>query len=86
MVPGWRRCMPVSSPGRPCSTWAAAAASRWLGVWPRRAIGHQLTLQLAWAADNANTALAGFLETARQIAGQTIQPRLVPGDLPPAEP
>jgi hypothetical protein len=28
-------------------------------------IGHQLTLQLAWAADNANTALAGFLETAK---------------------
>jgi DNA-binding transcriptional LysR family regulator len=28
-------------------------------------IGHQLTLQLAWAADNANPALAGFLETAK---------------------
>lgn len=31
-------------------------------------VGHQLTLQLAWAADNRNTALAGFLETTRQIA------------------
>ncbi|SRR6266516_769923 len=49
-------------------------------------IGHQLTLQLAWAAGNTNTALAGFLETARQIAGQTTRPRLAPGDLPLAEP
>jgi DNA-binding transcriptional LysR family regulator len=32
--------------------------------------GHQLTLQVAWAAGNTNTALPGFLETARQIAGQ----------------
>jgi hypothetical protein len=38
-------------------------------------------LQLAWAADNTNTALPGFLETARQIAGQTAPPRRVPGDL-----
>jgi DNA-binding transcriptional LysR family regulator len=49
-------------------------------------IGHQLTLQLAWAAGNANTALAGFLETAHQIAGQTTRPRLAAGDLPLAEP
>jgi DNA-binding transcriptional LysR family regulator len=35
-------------------------------------IGHQLTLQVAWSAGNTNTALPGFLETARQIAGQTI--------------
>jgi DNA-binding transcriptional LysR family regulator len=33
-------------------------------------IGHQLTLQVAWAAGNTNTALPGFLETARQIASQ----------------
>jgi DNA-binding transcriptional LysR family regulator len=32
--------------------------------------GHQLTLQVAWAAGNTNTALPGFLDTARQIAGQ----------------
>ena len=31
--------------------------------------GHQLTLQVAWAASSTNTALPGFLETARQIAG-----------------
>ena len=37
-------------------------------------IGHQLTLQVAWAAGNTNTALPGFLETARQIADQTIPP------------
>src|SRR5215831_2290598 len=35
-------------------------------------IGHQLTLQVAWAAGNTNTALPGFLETARQIAGRAI--------------
>jgi hypothetical protein len=34
------------------------------------------------AAGNTNTALPGFLETARQIAGQTIPARLVPGHLP----
>jgi DNA-binding transcriptional LysR family regulator len=34
-------------------------------------VGHQLTLQIAWAADSTNTALPGFLETARQIADQT---------------
>jgi DNA-binding transcriptional LysR family regulator len=33
--------------------------------------GHQLTLQVAWAADNTNTALPAFLETARQVASQT---------------
>jgi DNA-binding transcriptional LysR family regulator len=49
-------------------------------------IGHQLTLQVAWAADNANPALAGFLETTRQIASQTIPTRPVPGDPPPAAP
>jgi DNA-binding transcriptional LysR family regulator len=49
-------------------------------------IGHQLTLQVAWAAANTNTALPGFLETARQVAGQTIPTRLVPGHPPPAEP
>ncbi|WP_132297213.1 hypothetical protein [Kribbella sp. VKM Ac-2568] len=41
-------------------------------------IGHQRTLQLAWSADNANTALPGFLDIARQIARTS----LVPGDLP----
>ena len=39
-------------------------------------IGHQLTLQVAWAAGNTNTALPGFLATARQIAGQTIPARV----------
>ena len=33
--------------------------------------GHQLTLQLAWAAGNTSTALPAFLQTACQIAGQT---------------
>ena len=34
--------------------------------------GQQLTLQVAWAADNTSTAaLPAFLETARQIASQT---------------
>jgi DNA-binding transcriptional LysR family regulator len=33
--------------------------------------GHRLTLQVAWAADNTNTALPAFLETARKIASQT---------------
>jgi DNA-binding transcriptional LysR family regulator len=41
-------------------------------------VGHQLTLQVAWAAGNTNTALPGFLETARRIAGRTVPP--------PAEP
>jgi DNA-binding transcriptional LysR family regulator len=49
-------------------------------------IGHQLTLQVAWAAGNTNTALPGFLHTARQIAGQTIPAGLMPGHLPSAEP
>jgi DNA-binding transcriptional LysR family regulator len=48
-------------------------------------IGHQLTLQVAWAAGNTNTTLPGFLATARQIAGQTIPDRLGPGRLPSAE-
>jgi DNA-binding transcriptional LysR family regulator len=46
--------------------------------------GHQLTLQLAWAAGNTNTALPAFLETARQIAAQAVPPP--PGNPPPAEP
>ena len=33
--------------------------------------GHQLTLQAAWAADNANPALPAFLQTAWQIASKT---------------
>jgi len=42
-------------------------------------VGHQLTLQVAWAADNTNTALPGFLDTARQIAAQTTpQPETLP--------
>jgi DNA-binding transcriptional LysR family regulator len=49
-------------------------------------VGHQLTLQVAWAAGNTNTALPGFLATARQIAAQIIGSPLVPGHLPPAEP
>jgi DNA-binding transcriptional LysR family regulator len=32
--------------------------------------GHQLSLQLAWAAGNTNTALPAFLATARQIASR----------------
>ena len=30
--------------------------------------GQQLSLHLAWSADNTNTALAGFLETTRRVA------------------
>jgi hypothetical protein len=42
-------------------------------------VGHQLTLQVAWAADNTNTALPGFLDTARQITAQTTpQPATLP--------
>ncbi len=48
-------------------------------------VGHQLALQVAWAADNTNTALPGFLDTARHIAAQTIRPQLVPDHLPLAE-
>jgi DNA-binding transcriptional LysR family regulator len=48
--------------------------------------GHQLTLQVAWAAANTNTALPRFLETARQVAGQTTSAELAPGPLPPTEP
>jgi DNA-binding transcriptional LysR family regulator len=46
--------------------------------------GHQLTLQVAWAADNTNTALPALLETARQIASQT--DRTLTADLQAAEP
>ena len=35
------------------------------------AIGHELTLQVAWASGNTNTALPGFLATARELAAQT---------------
>jgi DNA-binding transcriptional LysR family regulator len=48
--------------------------------------GHQLTLQVAWAAGNTNTALPGFLQTARQIVGQANPAQPAPGHLPPAEP
>ena len=46
--------------------------------------GHRLTLQVAWAVDNTNTALPAFLETARQIASQT--GRTLAADLQAAEP
>ncbi|HEY7142980.1 MAG TPA: LysR substrate-binding domain-containing protein [Streptosporangiaceae bacterium] len=36
--------------------------------------GHQLALQAGWAADNTNTALPGFLDTARRTAAQAIDP------------
>ena len=49
-------------------------------------VGHQLALQVAWAGDNTNAALPGFLDTARHIAARTIRPRLAPDRLPPAEP
>ena len=49
-------------------------------------VGQQLTLQVAWAADNTNTSLPAFLDTARHIAAQTIRPQLVPDHLPLAEP
>jgi DNA-binding transcriptional LysR family regulator len=49
-------------------------------------VGHQLALHVAWAADNTNTALPGFLDTARHIAAQTIQPQLLSGHLPLVEP
>jgi hypothetical protein len=49
-------------------------------------VGHELTLQVAWAAGNTDTALPGFLATTRQIAAQIIGSPLVPGHLPPAEP
>ena len=49
-------------------------------------VGHQLALQVAWAADSTNAALPGFLDTARQMAAQTIRPQLVPDHLPLAEP
>jgi DNA-binding transcriptional LysR family regulator len=37
------------------------------------AVGHQLALQVAWAADNTNPALPAFLQTARHIAAQAIR-------------
>ncbi|MGV0743441.1 LysR substrate-binding domain-containing protein [Mycolicibacterium sp. XJ870] len=40
------------------------------GVQFVRVIGHHLSLQLAWSADNTNPALPAFLETARQISMQ----------------
>jgi DNA-binding transcriptional LysR family regulator len=46
--------------------------------------GHHLTLQVAWAADNTNTALPGFLQTARQVAAHAATPP--PADLPPGRP
>ena len=46
--------------------------------------GHQLTLLVAWAADNTSTALPAFLETAQQIASQT--DRTLTADLQAAEP
>jgi DNA-binding transcriptional LysR family regulator len=49
-------------------------------------VGHQLALQVAWAADSANAALPGFLDTARHTAARAIRPQLAPGLLPPAEP
>jgi DNA-binding transcriptional LysR family regulator len=49
-------------------------------------VGHQLALQVAWAADNTNTALPGFLDTARHTAAQTMQPKVSSGHLPLAEP
>jgi DNA-binding transcriptional LysR family regulator len=44
--------------------------------------GYELSLQVAWAAGNTNTALPGFLDTARHIAARTVRPRLPPGQLP----
>jgi hypothetical protein len=35
-VPGWQHCGRAFPPGRPCSTLAAATASRSPGIWPRR--------------------------------------------------
>ena len=37
-------------------------------------IGHQLSLQVAWAGANTNTALPAFLRTARRIAGRAASP------------
>jgi DNA-binding transcriptional LysR family regulator len=49
-------------------------------------VGHQLALQVAWAAGNTNTALPGFLDTARHMAARTIPAGLVPDQLPLAGP
>jgi DNA-binding transcriptional LysR family regulator len=46
--------------------------------------GHHLTLQVAWAAGNTNTALPGFLQTARQAAAQATS--LPPANVPPGHP
>ena len=46
--------------------------------------GHQLTLRVAWAADNTSTALSAFLESARQIASRT--GRILAAGLQAAEP
>jgi len=82
---------PAGSGGsaRACAGWPTSASYQALsldGVRFVPVIGHQLTLQVAWAAGNTNTALPGFLHTARQIAGQTIPAGLMPGQLPSAEP
>jgi DNA-binding transcriptional LysR family regulator len=37
--------------------------------------GHQLALQVAWAADSTNPALPGFLDTAGQVAAQAAGPQ-----------
>lgn len=59
--------------------------------------GHDLALQVAWAAGNTNTALPAFLQTVRQIAGQAalraelplnrcqVQPGGLPADQPIGE-
>lgn len=59
--------------------------------------GHELTLQVAWAIGNTNTALPAFLQTARQIAGQSalraelpldrgeVEPGALPADQPVGE-
>jgi hypothetical protein len=36
-----------------------------------RVVRNHLTLQIAWAADNTNSALPAFLDTARHIAAQS---------------
>ena len=46
--------------------------------------GHHLTLQVAWAAGNTNTALPGFLQTARHVAAHAAPPPLA--NLPPDQP
>ena len=48
--------------------------------------GHQLALQVAWVAGNTNTALPGFLDTARHIAAQATRSQLMPVQVPPGTP